>query len=307
MANISVFGMGYIGVATAACLAFDGHQVTVVDADPDRVAALNAGVTPLADAQLGALIAQVVREGRLTATDDAQQAIDTTSMSFVATAKPEMAAQAGVERACHRIGTALAAKDGYHTVLLRTSLVPEATAARCMPLLEAASGKTCGQDFGINELLPDLTGPAAATRDTAALLLEVFPREMLARLDAAAQLRPVPELAEFAAEFEAAAFALTEETPPETPSSASLAPSAVTAQTEEPRDEKFAPRFPCRKDISHRRPGVAALPRGRQDDPRHGGTGHVMRPLGASNICVWHNRAAARSVPPAPTAARHAS
>ena len=78
MARISVFGIGYVGVVSAACLARDGHQVIAVDVDPAKIAAINAGLSPIVENGLDPLIRQVVDAGKLTATDDVQFAIDNT-------------------------------------------------------------------------------------------------------------------------------------------------------------------------------------------------------------------------------------
>ena len=56
MSRISVFGIGYVGVVSAACLARDGHEVIAVDVDGDKVAALNAGRPPIVEKDLDALV-----------------------------------------------------------------------------------------------------------------------------------------------------------------------------------------------------------------------------------------------------------
>ena len=75
MTRLAVFGIGYVGVVSAACLARDGHQVVAVDVDPAKVAAINEGRSPIVEKGLPDLIAHVVAEGRLTATTDARAAV----------------------------------------------------------------------------------------------------------------------------------------------------------------------------------------------------------------------------------------
>ena len=83
MARLAVFGIGYVGVVSAACLARDGHQVVAVDVDPAKVAAINSGRSPIVERDLPELIAKVVAEGRLTATTDARAAVHASDASFV--------------------------------------------------------------------------------------------------------------------------------------------------------------------------------------------------------------------------------
>jgi GDP-mannose 6-dehydrogenase len=83
MARISVFGIGYVGVVSAACLARDGHTVIAVDVDPGKVNAINAGASPIVENGLPELIADVVAAGLLTATLDVEAAIrDTDAVSY---------------------------------------------------------------------------------------------------------------------------------------------------------------------------------------------------------------------------------
>ncbi len=60
MARISVFGIGYVGVVAAACLARDGHTVIAVDVDPNKIRAINEGKSPIVENGLDTLIEQVV-------------------------------------------------------------------------------------------------------------------------------------------------------------------------------------------------------------------------------------------------------
>ena len=64
MARISVFGIGYVGVVSAACLAKDGHTVIAVDVDPGKIKAINDGLSPIVENGLSELIAEVVAAGR---------------------------------------------------------------------------------------------------------------------------------------------------------------------------------------------------------------------------------------------------
>src|SRR6476659_4861490 len=88
VAKISVFGIGYVGVVSAACLADDGHEVVAVDLDPAKVSAVNAGISPIVENGLDEIIARAVKSGRLRATTDGQQAVLDTDASFVCVGTP---------------------------------------------------------------------------------------------------------------------------------------------------------------------------------------------------------------------------
>jgi GDP-mannose 6-dehydrogenase len=65
--RVHVFGLGYVGCVTSACLAQLGHDVTGVDTDPNKVALVNGGQSPLIEPGLEALIQAAVAAGRLRA------------------------------------------------------------------------------------------------------------------------------------------------------------------------------------------------------------------------------------------------
>jgi len=168
MAKISIFGIGYVGVVSAACLARDGHEVIAVDIDRGKIQAINAGLAPIVENGLDELIEDVVAAGRLRATDDVQHAIDNTDVSFVCVGTPS--AQDGsvglkyVEGVCRDIGAALARKDAFHSVVIRSTIVPGSTDGACIPALEAASGKTAGLDFGVG-YYPEFLRESTAIKD----------------------------------------------------------------------------------------------------------------------------------------------
>ncbi|MCJ7872824.1 nucleotide sugar dehydrogenase [Marinovum sp. 2_MG-2023] len=168
MARISVFGIGYVGVVSAACLARDGHQVIAVDVDPGKIDAINAGLSPIVENGLDELIADVVKAGKLTATDDVQHAIDNTDASFIAVGTPSAPdGSVGlkyVEIVCRNIGNALKNKDAYHAVVIRSTIVPGSTEGTCIPTLEEASGKKSGKDFGVG-YYPEFLRESTAIED----------------------------------------------------------------------------------------------------------------------------------------------
>lgn len=153
MARISVFGIGYVGVVAAACLAKAGHRVTAVDVDQGKIDAVNAGTSPIVEKGLGALVAETVGAGLLSATASVAEAISGSDASFVCVGTPSgpdgAVGLTHVAEVCKAIGGALAAKDSFHSVVLRSTIVPGTCEGTCIPLLEQTSGKTAGEAFGV--------------------------------------------------------------------------------------------------------------------------------------------------------------
>jgi len=153
VAKISVFGIGYVGVVSAACLTDDGHDVVAVDVDPVKVDAINAGLSPIVENGLDEIIARTVADGSLKATTDARQAILETDISFVCVGTPSDDSGAVglkyVKGVCEIIGKAIAEKGRFHSVVIRSTIVPGTMDEVCVPLLEAASGLKAGVDFGV--------------------------------------------------------------------------------------------------------------------------------------------------------------
>jgi GDP-mannose 6-dehydrogenase len=168
MARISIFGIGYVGVVAAACLAKDGHDVIAVDVDAGKIDAINAGLSPIVENGLDDLVKEVVAAGKLSATDDVEYAINNTSASFVCVGTPSAPdGSVGlkyVELVCQNIGAALAKKDDFHSVIIRSTIVPGSCEGTCIPVLEAASGKKAGAEFGVG-YYPEFLRESTAIED----------------------------------------------------------------------------------------------------------------------------------------------
>ncbi|MEP1963643.1 nucleotide sugar dehydrogenase [Tateyamaria sp.] len=153
MAKISVFGIGYVGVVSAACLARDGHDVIAVDVDLGKIKAINEGQSPIVEEGIDELVAEVVAAGKLRATDDFRQAVLDTDASFICVGTPSAPdGSVGlkyVTSVCDSIGAALRDKPTHHAVVVRSTIVPGSTVDACIPALEVASGKKAGVDFGV--------------------------------------------------------------------------------------------------------------------------------------------------------------
>jgi len=151
--RISVFGLGYVGSVSAACLARLGHTVIGVDVDADKVAAIRTGKSPIIEPELPELIRSAVTQDRLSATTSAQEAVDSTDLTLVCVGTPSQ--ENGsldlsyVRRACMDIGGALRSVNRPHTVIVRSTMLPGSTDSVVIPALESASGKQEGQSFTV--------------------------------------------------------------------------------------------------------------------------------------------------------------
>jgi UDPglucose 6-dehydrogenase len=146
-----VIGMGKLGSPLAACLAAKGLTVIGVDNDPRKVDAINQQQPPVHEPGLGELLAQT--HGRLTAVGDVEAAIRSSDISFIVVSTPSDPAGGFslryVEPVCQAIGRALAGKNDYHVVCLTSTVMPGTTGGPVRQLLEKASGKRMGPDFGL--------------------------------------------------------------------------------------------------------------------------------------------------------------
>jgi len=151
--KISIFGLGYVGTVSAGCLAQDGHEVIGVDPVRTKVDLINAGQTPIVEADIGEIIAATVKAGRLRATSDAGQAIAQTELSFVCVGTPSQVNGnldlTHMRRVCETIGEALRNKTARHTVVIRSTILPGTMHRIVIPILEETSGKKAGADFGV--------------------------------------------------------------------------------------------------------------------------------------------------------------
>lgn len=126
--KISVFGLGYVGSVTAACLAEKGHDVVGVEVNPDKLALFQGGRSPLFEPGLAELLANVHAAGTFTATASATEAVARSEISFICVGTPSrkggQADLTHVEHVCEEIGAALKAKSAPHTVVVRSTMLP---------------------------------------------------------------------------------------------------------------------------------------------------------------------------------------
>jgi len=151
--KISIFGLGYVGAVSLACLARDGHFVTGVDIDKAKLDLIRAGKTPVVEEGMVDLMARVAASGRVSVTDDVAMAVSASELSLICVGTPsaangsqDLSATLNVAR---QLGRALRRKAAPHVVVFRSTLVPGTVEDVLRPILEEESGKRAGEGFHI--------------------------------------------------------------------------------------------------------------------------------------------------------------
>jgi GDP-mannose 6-dehydrogenase len=142
--RVSVFGLGYVGCVTGACLARDGHEVVGVDINSEKVDLVNAGRSPVVEPGLGELMGRVVREGRLRATTRIEEAVEATELALLCVGTPSCSNGRldvdALERVSRGIAAALPRRAEPFTVVVRSAVLPGTTEGVVVPALLAGGG-----------------------------------------------------------------------------------------------------------------------------------------------------------------------
>jgi GDP-mannose 6-dehydrogenase len=151
--RVSVFGLGYVGCVSAACLAARGHDVVGVDVNPDKVELIATGRPTVLESNLDELVEEAVRARKLRATTDAREAVAASELSLVSVGTPSerhgRLSTDALDRVSREIGAALADKSERHTVVFRSTMLPGTCAGVLVPALEESSNLAAGEGFGV--------------------------------------------------------------------------------------------------------------------------------------------------------------
>ncbi len=192
--NISIVGTGYVGLVTAACLAQKGHKVVCVDIDPVKITKINQGVSPIYEKGLEEMLRQQINVN-MAASTDLTEAVLNSDVSFISVGTPFNGSEIDlrfIRQVSWEIGLGLKEKNGYHLVVVKSTVVPGTTDSVVLPRLEEASGKKAGVDFGVGMnpeflregealedfLYPDrivIGGMDVQSRELLSKVYEVFP------------------------------------------------------------------------------------------------------------------------------------
>jgi len=130
-----------------------GHKVTGVDISKAKVEMLDSGRSPIIEARMEELVAEANKSCRLHATTDSIAAVLGSDISFVCVGTPSLRSGkldlSHVEHVSEEIGAALKQKNMFHTVVLRSTVLPGTTEDLMAPTIEKMSGKRAGVDFAV--------------------------------------------------------------------------------------------------------------------------------------------------------------
>src|SRR5450759_2574975 len=151
--KITIFGLGYVGTVSAACLAELGHQVIGVDINPQKVEIINQGRSPIVETQINELVCKVVTAGSLKATTNIEEALFGARVALICVGTPNeedgSLSLQSVRSTCQMIGGVLDVMEDYPVIVLRSTVMPGTTQEVIIPLLEESSRKKAGKDFGV--------------------------------------------------------------------------------------------------------------------------------------------------------------
>ena len=148
--KVNIYGMGYVGCVSAACLANNGNMVTGIDVDKLKVNMINNGVSPIAERGLQKAIEEAVASDKLKATVNVIGPADI-SMVCVGTPSNDNGSLhlENIRRVVKQIGNYLCNLDFYHVVTIRSTVLPGTIEDMVIPLIEEYSNKKAGIDFGV--------------------------------------------------------------------------------------------------------------------------------------------------------------
>ena len=149
--NISVIGTGYVGAVTGTCLAEMGNRVTFVGRNREKLDLLGSGKTPIYEPGLEELL--TTNKERIKTTTDLSSAIKETDITFVCVGTPSRDDGSidlqQINDVSVTIGKSLAENEKYHTIIVKSTVLPGTTEEFIIPILERESGKKAFIDFGI--------------------------------------------------------------------------------------------------------------------------------------------------------------
>jgi UDPglucose 6-dehydrogenase len=164
--KIAIIGTGYVGLVTGACLAEHGHEVICVDVDEKKVQAINAARAPIHEEGLEPLLQKHCGR-KLTATTDLPAAVTASEITFIAVGTPFGGNKIDlrfVQTCAEQLGKVLKTHNRYHTIVVKSTVVPGTCDRFVQPILEEHSGKRAGVDFGLG-VNPEFLTEGTAVKD----------------------------------------------------------------------------------------------------------------------------------------------
>ena len=166
--RICIFGMGYVGCVSGACLASLGFTVVGVEPNRTKVDLINSGQSPIVEADLPELMETQVRAGRYRATGNWLTAVAESDLAMVCVGTPSRPNGSmdlsHLVRVCEQIGEALRGRKDFFTVVIRSTVIPGSVEETLIPILEKESGMKAGEGFGVC-MNPEFLREGTSVRD----------------------------------------------------------------------------------------------------------------------------------------------
>jgi GDP-mannose 6-dehydrogenase len=151
--KISIFGLGYVGAVSLACLARDGHSVIGVDIDQSKLDLIQSGRTPVVEEGMVDLMTSVAASGRVSVTSDVRRAVLDSELSLICVGTPSAPNgsqdQSAILKLAQELGRAMQAKSSDHVFVFRSTVVPGTVEDVLRPIVERESGKRDGKEFHV--------------------------------------------------------------------------------------------------------------------------------------------------------------
>ncbi len=150
--KISIFGLGYVGCVSMACLADDGNHITGVDVSTAKIGLINSGSPSIVEKDIDALVKKGWESGNIEATDNYKTAVRDADVSIICVGTPNNRSGHldlnSIHAVAENIGEALAESDRFHVVLIRSTVLP-GTNEKVGDIVEKRSGRKRGPDFEV--------------------------------------------------------------------------------------------------------------------------------------------------------------
>src|SRR5665647_181830 len=164
--KIAIVGTGYVGSVTGVCLADMGHKIHFVDIDQAKLDRINSGQNPVFEPRLDDLLLK--NHLRITTTTDIAKAVRLTDLTMICVGTPPNPDGSSDLRfiidVAHSMGKALEKDKKYHTIIVKSTVIPGTTDNVVLPILEHESGKQAIKDFGIGSN-PEFLKEGSAVHD----------------------------------------------------------------------------------------------------------------------------------------------
>lgn len=150
--RISIFGLGYVGCVGLGCLAKNGHTVIGVDINEVKVDLINRGLPTIVEKDIDTIVQEEFRNGKISATSDSKKAVLNSDISIICVGTPSSPQGhlnlSYIYKTAEQIGEALKEKDEFHTVVIRSTVLP-GTNKKIGAIISQFSGKRRGDAFSV--------------------------------------------------------------------------------------------------------------------------------------------------------------